>query len=381
MRRALICTAVMAALATLAARAGDAVAAPHQPQALGRVDVTGKLHAPNVSTGGRDVPLREALERIVPSEYSINLPNAGAWAETPVSWHAGRSFVDALREALANLPGVSAKIDAGLQMVTVRSQGLPFGAAGTGSSRSQASDARTTLPGAASAGAGGADAEPPLLATAQGQPSQPLAAAQNTAAAPNAAGAQKSESVSAATTNAPARLAGKTLSSTSASPSLPASPASKPDAAPAPAATKAPAAVAAAPAPASAPAAAAAAHAASDPAPASAQTARAAAPSAPAPAADTFPVPPPEVSRAWRLEVADHTIKSALGRWAKEAGWQLVWEVPVDFGVDADATVTGTFEDALHAVVRALDKSDTPIQAILYKGNKVLRVVAHGAAS
>jgi len=108
--------------------------------------------------------------------------------------------------------------------------------------------------------------------------------------------------------------------------------------------------------------------------------AKTAAPSSP-PAADTFPVPPPEVSRSWRLDLADRTVKTALGRWAKEAGWQLVWEVPVDFGIDADATITGTFDEALHAVVRALDKSDTPIQAILYKGNKVLRIVAHGAAS
>jgi hypothetical protein len=54
--------------------------------------------------------------------------------------------------------------------------------------------------------------------------------------------------------------------------------------------------------------------------------------------------------------------------------------VPIDFGVDADATVTGTFEQALEAVVEALKKSDTPIQAVLYRGNKVLRIVAKGAA-
>lgn len=350
MRRALICTAVMAALATLGGRAGEAVAAPRQAQAAGRVEVNGKLRAPEVSTGGHDVPLRSALERIVPAEYSINLPNAGAWAETPVSWHARRSFVEALREALSDLPEVSAKIDTGLQMVTVRSQGLPFGAAAPSASRQIAGDAGAQRP---SAVAGGPQNEPPLIAPAQGQPAQALAATQKSATAPpNAAGVQKIGNASPAGATDAARATAKTLSLSSA----------PGNAMPTPAAAPAQAAALAA---------------------SSAQTAHPATPSvaAPAPAADTFPVPAPEVSRTWRLEVADRTVKTALSRWAKEAGWQLVWEVPVDFAIDADATITGTFEDALHSVVRALDKSDTPIQAILYKGNKVLRVVAHGAAS
>ncbi len=357
MRHALICTAAVAALAMFAGHAENAIAAPHQGQALGRVDVTGKLHAPNVSTSGHDVPLREALERIVPADYSINLPNAGAWAETPVSWQGGRSFVEALREALASLPEVSAKIDTSLQMITVRSRALPFGAAAQGQS-------------------------PPVLAPAPQYPA---------AARPDAANALNTGNASPLAAAGDARPVAKTLSSPSAPPATPI-------------VTSAPAALAAAPTPAPGPA-----PPAAPPPPAAAgppidrapppgsrgrggaspgrpptrarpPAAGAAAPTSAA-AADTFPVPPPEVSRSWRLELADRTVKTALGRWAKEAGWQLVWEVPVDFGIDAEATVTGTFDEALHAIVRALDKSDTPIQAILYKGNKVLRIVAHGAAS
>ena len=346
MRHALICTAAVAALATLAGHAENATAAPHQGQALGQVDVTGKLHAPNVSTSGHDVPLREALERIVPTDYSINLPNAGAWAETPVSWQGGRSFVEALREALASLPEVSAKIDTSLQMVTVRSRALPFGAAAA--APPQQAGIKPTRDA-------GPPAQPPLIAAAQGQsPSVPAPAPQYpTAARPEAASAVKTGNTSAVAAGDDARPNGKTLSS----PSAPL--ASNIGAHSSPIATTAPAAAAT---------------------PAPMLIAKTAAPSSP-PAADTFPVPPPEVSRSWRLDLADRTVKTALGRWAKEAGWQLVWEVPVDFGIDADATITGTFDEALHAVVRALDKSDTPIQAILYKGNKVLRIVAHGAAS
>ena len=340
MRRALICTAVTAGLVAGVGQPGRAVAAPRQAAAAGRVDVLGKLHARNVSAAGHDVPLREALERIVPADYSINLPNAGAWAETPVSWQGGRTFVEALREALAGLPEVSAKIDTNLQMVTVRSLALPFGAAAPLAARPQGAAPGTAPAMAAPAPALGATprAEPPMLAAQTQLPGAPPSA--SPAARPDTAGLQKTGMPNAVATKAAIAPVSQTL----ATPAI--AVASKAIAAPAPA--QPPAAV-----------------------PSSAISTQ----------AGSYSVPAAEVSRTWRLEVSDRTVKTALSRWAKEAGWQLVWEVPVDFGIDADATITGTFDDALHAVVHALDKSDTPIQAILYRGNKVLRIVAHGAAS
>ncbi|RQR49527.1 pili assembly chaperone [Burkholderia sp. Bp9140] len=83
--------------------------------------------------------------------------------------------------------------------------------------------------------------------------------------------------------------------------------------------------------------------------------------------------------RTWRIELSDRTMRSALARWAQTVGWQLVWEAPGDFGIDAEASVTGTFDDALRSVVGALAHSNAPIQAILYRGNKVLRIVSKGA--
>jgi len=81
----------------------------------------------------------------------------------------------------------------------------------------------------------------------------------------------------------------------------------------------------------------------------------------------------------WRLSRNDGTVKTVLTRWAARAGWQLIWEAPVDFPIDADATIDGSFEDALQSVVAALSSSTAPIQAILYEGNKVLRIVSKGA--
>ncbi|MXN76837.1 pili assembly chaperone [Burkholderia sp. 4701] len=104
------------------------------------------------------------------------------------------------------------------------------------------------------------------------------------------------------------------------------------------------------------------------------------APSAATPAAAARPAPPPAANLpTWDVRASDGTIRGVLSRWARTAGWQLVWDAPVDFSIDAQATLRGSFEDALQALVASLGRTSTPIQAILYQGNHVLRVVAQGA--
>ncbi|KVA24570.1 toxin co-regulated pilus biosynthesis Q family protein [Burkholderia ubonensis] len=101
-----------------------------------------------------------------------------------------------------------------------------------------------------------------------------------------------------------------------------------------------------------------------------------AAPGAQALPAAAAPVP---AASSWDVRASDGTIRGVLSRWARTAGWQLVWDAPVDFSIDAQATLRGSFEDALQALVASLGRTSTPIQAILYQGNHVLRVVAQGA--
>ncbi|AOK62778.1 toxin co-regulated pilus biosynthesis Q family protein [Burkholderia ubonensis] len=111
-------------------------------------------------------------------------------------------------------------------------------------------------------------------------------------------------------------------------------------------------------------------------APASASAAQALPAAAMATTAAAAPVP---AASSWDVRASDGTIRGVLSRWARTAGWQLVWDAPVDFSVDAQATLRGSFEDALQALVASLGRTSTPIQAILYQGNHVLRVVAQGA--
>lgn len=82
---------------------------------------------------------------------------------------------------------------------------------------------------------------------------------------------------------------------------------------------------------------------------------------------------------SWELGPADRTLNAALARWAARAGWQLVWELPVDYAVDSRTVVSGTFQEAVGMVAQGMAGAEIPLKAIFYAGNKVLRIVAQGA--
>ncbi|MEC5215860.1 hypothetical protein RCH09_000794 [Actimicrobium sp. GrIS 1.19] len=89
--------------------------------------------------------------------------------------------------------------------------------------------------------------------------------------------------------------------------------------------------------------------------------------------------PPANPFRTWATAATDRTVQNTLARWAMAAGWQMVWELPQDFSVEAAASVDGSFEDAVTAVMQSLQSGETPVTAIFYDGNRVLRIVAKGA--
>ncbi len=80
----------------------------------------------------------------------------------------------------------------------------------------------------------------------------------------------------------------------------------------------------------------------------------------------------------WTTTPADKTLQNALARWSLTAGWQLVWELPQDFSIEAAASINGTFEDAVAAMATSLQSTETPITAIFFEGNRVLRIIAKG---
>ncbi|MFL9874773.1 toxin co-regulated pilus biosynthesis Q family protein [Paraburkholderia megapolitana] len=303
-----------------------------------------------VKAGGHGVPLLRALERIVPSSYGVNVPNAGAWADVPVSWHGGESFVTALGEILAGNPSLQAHVDTDRHLVTVSAVAPMPG---------------QTLPAAQT------------LATAS---AAPLPVPPRVDSTSNVA--SRSSDSAAALVAIP--VAHPVATSTSTSPVYMAALAPAPRARQLPVATPAPAPMrilASAPSPSTSPT--------PQAMPLNVAVSNSTVGMAPtiAPAATQVIVPAsmPAQNTAdtglmvWDLRPSDGSVRNALARWAREAGWQFIWAVPTDFSIDAAATIQGTFEQALNSVVDALSHSEVPIQAILYKGNHVLRVTAKGA--
>ncbi len=82
--------------------------------------------------------------------------------------------------------------------------------------------------------------------------------------------------------------------------------------------------------------------------------------------------------QSWEIVPSDRTLNAALARWAAQAGWQLVWELPVDYAVDARTKVSGSFQDAVAMVAKGMEGAEIPLKAIFYAGNKVLRIVPKG---
>lgn len=314
--------------------------------AAGQVVVHG--HAPlreAVKRGGSNVPLRQALAAIVPGSYSINLPNAGAWADTPVSWRGDHSLADALKQILADRPRLFADVDTDLRLVTISERASRFGSAPQGAILSE-THAASVPPNADAASTGKAQISAPGWAPSRVPELQaPLAGTSNAAAT---AIGQQAPLLAWPTAAAPARPPpfDATQRSVSVSGEVRAAKA-QPQPQPQPSAQ-----VGGLP------------------------------PLIDVPASQTAALAPTSQPQAqeWRIAPSDRTIKNALARWASEAGWQFVWDVPTDFTVDASATLHGTLQEALDAVVQALKRSQVPIQVILYKGNKVIRVVGEGAA-
>lgn len=80
----------------------------------------------------------------------------------------------------------------------------------------------------------------------------------------------------------------------------------------------------------------------------------------------------------WELREEDETVSAAFNRWAQTAGWQLVWDTDVDYPIAAAAALNLSFEEAVEAVAKSMQLSDSPPKVIFYRGNRVLRVVGRG---
>ena len=81
---------------------------------------------------------------------------------------------------------------------------------------------------------------------------------------------------------------------------------------------------------------------------------------------------------SWDIRAEDRTVRTVFERWARTAGWQLVWDLPIDYPLSATASLTGSFEEVVERLMHSLQASNQPPKAIFYRGNYVLRIVDRG---
>lgn len=74
---------------------------------------------------------------------------------------------------------------------------------------------------------------------------------------------------------------------------------------------------------------------------------------------------------------SDKTVKNALDRWTRQVGWQLDWDIAIDFPIRFEANYGGDFELAIDGLLASLEATDYPVQSCGYSNN-ILRVVRYG---
>ncbi len=91
------------------------------------------------------------------------------------------------------------------------------------------------------------------------------------------------------------------------------------------------------------------------------------------PAESTASTDTPTTTR-WRA-MAGTTIRQTLAAWAKMANWQRpIWDLGDDVLITASAGFTGTFEEAVTALIRNVGRGGTSIAVTLYRENKVIHI-------
>ena len=81
----------------------------------------------------------------------------------------------------------------------------------------------------------------------------------------------------------------------------------------------------------------------------------------------------------YSVSTADQTIRQALERWAREAGWTFSsehWAVDVDIPLVGQASFDTDFKAAVRELLVATEMGDRPLQPCFYS-NRVLRVVPY----
>lgn len=91
--------------------------------------------------------------------------------------------------------------------------------------------------------------------------------------------------------------------------------------------------------------------------------------------------PAAPASSAWVIR-SGSIFQDDISAWAKQAGWQVSWEMPDEkqFVFDSGVAFPGDFGSAVNALADLMNSSGMPVSIEMYDGNKVIRVMPKGAS-
>lgn len=78
------------------------------------------------------------------------------------------------------------------------------------------------------------------------------------------------------------------------------------------------------------------------------------------------------VTDNWTYTPSDKYVSVTFARWAKQAGYQLVWQADNDFEIQSSGSLSGGFKHSVNEVLKSFAKSDHPLKAEWYKNNVVV---------
>ncbi|EHJ2437152.1 TPA: TcpQ domain-containing protein [Salmonella enterica subsp. enterica serovar Bahrenfeld] len=68
------------------------------------------------------------------------------------------------------------------------------------------------------------------------------------------------------------------------------------------------------------------------------------------------------------------SLQALTVRWAELAGYQVVWDIPYDYQIDASFVLNGSFIDVIKKLYNEFSNSDRPMKIDIYKQQKLIHV-------
>ncbi|EKN6179119.1 hypothetical protein DVQ78_21365, partial [Yersinia enterocolitica] len=84
-------------------------------------------------------------------------------------------------------------------------------------------------------------------------------------------------------------------------------------------------------------------------------------------------IPRYSASTQWKA-IAGESLQILTTRWSESAGYQIVWDVPYDYQIEAGFQLQGDFPQAITQLFDAFINSDRPMKVDIYKQQRLIHI-------